>query len=68
MYLGLKSSKILHLSKAKWLLQFCVVRRGTLVKLELTIQCVSSVNNALKKNKEDRNLQTNILNWKAEIR
>lgn len=36
--------------------------------LALTIQCLLNANGALKKNKGDRNLQTEILNWKAEIR
>lgn len=44
------------------------VRDWTFVKLALITQCLLSANNALKKNKGDRNVQTKILSWKAEIR
>lgn len=70
--LGLEGSKSTTLAKGKmrkedWLVLLCIVRRRTFVKLALTVQCLVCANNALKKNQEDRNLQTNTLNWKAEI-
>ena len=54
--------------KEDWLVLLCIVRRRTFVMLALTIQCLLNANGALKKNQGDRNLQTEILNWKEEIR
>lgn len=70
--LGLEGSKSTTLAKGKtrkedWLVLLCIVRRRTFVKLALMVQCLLCADNALKKNQGDRNLQTNTLNWRAEI-